>query len=138
MSAKDIFHDAVKNGLTKEGWRITHDPLLVETGGVKLYIDLAAEKVIAAEKGDRKIAVEIKSFLGTSAITEFHAALGQFINYRLALKRTYPDRILYLAVPIDTYNLFFKLPFIQLVIENQKIELIVYNPENEVIVKWKN
>lgn len=30
MSAKDIFHEAVKRGLQKEGWVITHDPLVVK------------------------------------------------------------------------------------------------------------
>ncbi|MFB2976985.1 element excision factor XisH family protein [Microseira sp. BLCC-F43] len=47
---------------------------------------MAAEKVFAAEKAGRKIAFEVKSFLNSSAITDFHSALGQFLNYRLALQ----------------------------------------------------
>lgn len=31
----------------------------------KVKIDLAAERLIAAERGEEKIAVEIKSFIGT-------------------------------------------------------------------------
>ena len=99
MAAKDIFHDAVKNALKKEGWTITHDPMYIQVGGVEMYIDLGAEKLIAAEKDGEKIAVEIKSFVGTSAIYEFHLAIGQYRNYRLALLREDPERILYLAVP---------------------------------------
>jgi hypothetical protein len=77
MAARDLFHDAVKQALLKEDWVITADPLKIKIEGVKLEIDLAAEKVLAAQKEGKKIAVEIKSFLKTSVITDFHAALGQ-------------------------------------------------------------
>jgi hypothetical protein len=137
MPAKDIFHESVKRALLNDGWTITADPLYIEFGGVDLYVDLAAEKVIAAEKNGRKIAVEIKSFVGPSLITEFHVALGQFINYRIALQAEEPERVLYLAVPVDTYNNFFTLPFVQVVITNQRIKLIVYDAKQEVIVEWR-
>jgi len=61
--AKDLFHDAVKQALLKDQWVITADPPIIKIEGVKLEIDLAAEKVFAAEKAGRKIAVEIKGFL---------------------------------------------------------------------------
>ena len=64
MSAKDVFHEAVKRALEKEGWRITHDPLQVKFEQIKVVIDLGAEELIGAERGGREIAVEIKSFLG--------------------------------------------------------------------------
>ena len=67
------------------------------------------EKVLAAEKAEQKIAIEIKSFLNTSAITDFHSALGQFLNYRLALQMSEPDRVLYLAVPVDTYETIYQI-----------------------------
>jgi len=136
MSAKDIFHDVVKKSLEREDWTITDDPLYIKTLGIELFIDLAAEKLIGAEKEDKKIAVEIKSFVSTSAVSEFHKAVGQFMNYRLALQHQEPDRILLLAIPNDTYNNFFKLPFIQVAINEYKIGLIVYDPSEEVIVKW--
>lgn len=85
MAAKDLFHDVVKQALLKEQWVVTADPLILKIDKVKLEIDLGAEKVFAAEKSGRKIAVEIKSFLNPSAITDFHSALGQFLNYRLGL-----------------------------------------------------
>ena len=65
MPAKDLFHDAVKQALLKEEWVITADPLTIKIEGVKFEIDLAAEKIFAAEKAGRKIAVEVKS-LGAS------------------------------------------------------------------------
>lgn len=52
-----------------------------------MRIDLGAEKLLAAEREGEKIAVEIKSFLSPSAITDFHLALGQFLNYRTALRK---------------------------------------------------
>jgi XisH protein len=136
VPAKDAFHDAVKSALEKEGWRITHDPFFLRVGGVEMYIDLGAEKLIAAEKNGEKIAVEIKSFLAPSNITEFHVAVGQFLNYRVALEDEEVERKLYLAVPQDVYRSFFTLPFIERVIERYQLDLIVYNPDSEAIVQW--
>ncbi len=64
-------------------------------------------------------------------------ALGQFINYRGALRRRQPERVLYLAVPLTTYKTFFQLDFPQETIEENQIKMIIYNAEKEVIVKWK-
>lgn len=136
--AKDLFHNAVKQALVKEQWVITADPLAIRIEGVKLEIDLAAEKVFAAEKLGRKIAVEIKSFLNPSTITDFHAALGQFLNYRLALQMRERDRTLYLAVPTDTFDSFFQETFIQEAIKLYQVKLIVYNPIQEVITLWND
>lgn len=86
MAAKDRFHEAVRVALQKEQWTITDDPLKLEVGGAKFEIDLGAEQLLAAERSGEKIAVEIKTFLGDSPITDYHAALGQFLNYRLALE----------------------------------------------------
>lgn len=124
--------------MIKEGWVITNDPLLIQFGGIDQYIDLGAERVIAAEKGKQKIAVEIKSFLGTSLISEFHTALGQYLNYRIALSKREPERVLYLAIPTDTYQTFFMLPFAQLAIEEYALKLLVYRVDDEVIVKWQS
>jgi XisH protein len=106
-------------------------------GGVNLSIDLAAEKLIAAEREGQKIAVEVKSFLErSSAISEFHTALGQFINYRGALRRLQPERVLYLAVPLTTYKTFFQLDFPKDMISENQLKMLVYDVEKEVIFKW--
>ena len=137
MPAKDVFHDVVKTALQKDGWTITDDPLHIRIGGVlDMYIDLGAEKVIAAEKAGRKIAVEIKSFVGSSTLSEFHLALGQFVNYRYALADTEPDRVLYLAVPLDIYEEFFTLAFIQSVLRRSQLYLLVYDVGTEEITQW--
>ena len=136
MSAKDVFHEAVKRGLEKEQWTITDDPLELGWDEVKVKIDLAAERLIAAERGEEKIAVEIKSFIGTSAISDFHTALGQFLNYRIMLEVNQPDRSLYLAVPLDTYETFFQSQFAQVAAERYQLKLVVYDPIIEEIVQW--
>lgn len=138
MAARDIYHEAVKEALIKDQWRITNDPLLLQVGGVDMYVDLGAEKLLAAEKDQQKIAVEIKSFLGPSLINDFHLALGQFLNYRLALASQDPQRRLYLAVPIETYSTFFIIPFIQSAMQQYDLALMVYNSELQEVVQWIN
>ena len=137
MPAKDLFHDAVKTGLERDGWRITADPLKVEfsdkTDG---FIDLAADKLLAAGSGERKIAVEIKSFVGRSWVEDFHQALGQFLNYRRALRRQEPERELFLAVPLETYENYFSRWLAQSAITEHQLKLLVYDAITEVIVKW--
>lgn len=76
MPSKDIYHETVKNSLIKDGWAITHDPLKLGLGKRRLYVDLGAEKLIAAQKGTAKIAVEVKSFVGASEIEDLEKALG--------------------------------------------------------------
>jgi glucose-6-phosphate 1-dehydrogenase len=135
--AKDIFHQQVKTALIKDGWIITHDPLTIRISeAVKLQIDLAAESVIAAERDTEKIAVEIKSFIGDSDISSFHTALGQYLNYCQALEEKEPNRIVYLAVPSETYQDFFQLPFIQRAIARYQVKLIIYDPKQEEILQW--
>ncbi|NER94297.1 MAG: fatty-acid oxidation protein subunit alpha [Symploca sp. SIO1B1] len=136
MSAKDIFHEAVKQALQKEQWVITDDPLKFKFGNVNFRADLGAERLIAAQRTGEKIAVEIKSFLNPSAITDFYSALGQFLSYRLALESIDPDRSLYLAVPIDAYQTFFQYEFTQIALQRYEVLIIVYDPANEVIVQW--
>lgn len=85
MSAKDVFHNAVRSTLEKDGWTITDDPLFVKvTTRSEFFIDLGAEKLLTAEKEEHQIAVEVKSFIGRSTLSEFHLAVGQFLNYKLA------------------------------------------------------
>lgn len=137
MAAKDIFHDTVKRALEKDGWLITDDPLFIRFGGIDMYIDLGAERIIAAERDEQKIAVEIKSFVGPSATTEFSMALGQFLKYQIALEENAPERKLYLAIPLDTHKTFFALELTRRLVERYKVSLIVYDPEEEVIAQWQ-
>ncbi|MCA6597544.1 MAG: XisH family protein [Pseudanabaena sp. M158S2SP1A06QC] len=136
MAAKDRFHAVVRIALEKEQWNVTDDPLRLDIGGTKFEIDLGAEQLLAAERGKEKIAVEIKTFLSDSPLTDYHAALGQFLNYRLALEIADSTRILYLAVPVGVYESFFNREFAQVSLERYQIKLIIYDIIQEVIIQW--
>ncbi len=138
MSAKDVYHNTVKAALQKEGWLITHDPLVLELSSGRLEIDLGADRLIAARKDNIQIAVEVKSFLSPSLTSDFHHALGQFLNYRVALKMKEPIRVLFLAVPIKVYHNFFSGELAQLSISEYNVKLLVFDPDREVIAQWKN
>ncbi|MBP0027493.1 XisH family protein [Roseofilum sp. Guam] len=139
MSAKDMFHDTVRIALEKDGWTITHDPLFIKlTEQFKINIDLAAEKLLTAEKDTQKVAIEIKSFVGLSTVSEFHKAVGQFLNYRVALEKINSERILYLAVPTDIYRDFFSDEFVKAVLERYEIKLLVFQVQKQEIVLWKD
>src|SRR5206468_10147810 len=99
MAAKDLYHDDVRSALIKDGWTITDDPLRLRWGKKDYYVDLGAEQIIAAELKGRRIAVEIKSFVGPSIVDDMEKALGQYLIYRSILRRRQSDRELYLAVP---------------------------------------
>jgi hypothetical protein len=134
--ARDAFHNAVRHALEKEGWQVTDDPLRLTYKKANFEIDLGAERLIAAQRAHERIAVEIKSFASGSALSEFHTALGQYLNYRQVLEDQDPTRKLFLAVPQDTFKTFFQLPFTQEAVELHKLALIVYQPSTEVIVRW--
>ena len=125
MPAKDIFHDCVKHALIKDGWIVTDDPLSLKIGKKDLFIDLAAEKMLIAEKENQKIAIEIKSFVGTSEVEDLKNALGQYVLYEKIIKRQLLDRTLYLAIRETTYNNLFREEIGQILLEEKILKLIL-------------
>lgn len=105
--AQDLYHQQVKNALVQDGWTITNDPFYILYKGTRAFADLAAEKPMAAQKGDRKIVVEIKVFGTPSPMTELERAVGQYGIYRTFLRRLSPERELFLAVANDIWQDFF-------------------------------
>ncbi len=138
MPALDLYHNAAKQALIKDGWTITHDPLHLRWGRKDMYVDLGAKRLIVAERSEQKIAVEVKSFLGLSEMQAFRDAVGQFAIYRAVLRRTYPDYVLYLAIRDLIYDSFFEEPIGQILIEDENLKLIIFDAEKEEILQWKN
>jgi XisH protein len=136
MPAKDTYHEVVRTALVKDGWRIVKDPYTIKFEEVKLYADLSAEMLFAAEQNERQIIVEVKSFLGVSLIREFESALGQYLLYRLYLSVLFPESNLYLAFSETIYETFFQQSAIQFVVDHFKLNFIVVNFSEEVIAKW--
>lgn len=134
--AKDRFHDVVRTALEKEGWQITADPFEISVDDIDFEIDLAAEQLLAAVRDEQKIAVEVKSFISPSNVSDFHTALGQFLNYRDALETIEPSRQLFFAVRSPVYESFFQRRFIVAAVQRYRLRLVVYDVAQEVIVKW--
>ena len=137
MSMRDIHGEVVKRALIKEGWTVTHDPLTLSYGGKDVYIDLGAERTIGAEKQGRKIAVEIKSFMGRSDVKDLRDAIGQYVMYRDLLAELQAERELFLAVSVDAFKTVLEPPFGRLFVERERVNLVIFDPEEEVIRKWQ-
>ncbi|MEO0458791.1 MAG: element excision factor XisH family protein [Cyanobacteria bacterium P01_A01_bin.114] len=138
MAAKDLYHDAVRNALIKDAWNITDDPFKLKIGVRELSVDLGARKLLAAQKGEQKIAVEIKSFINTSPVFDLEQALGQYILYRNILEDKEPERSLYLAIRKATYQEIFSEPIGRLVVNKNALRLLVFSANQEVIDQWIN
>ncbi|MFZ1341765.1 element excision factor XisH family protein [Thiothrix eikelboomii] len=123
MARRDKYHDVVKQGLQAEGWVITHDPYMFRTDP-RLAADLGAERLLAAERGIEKIAVEIKSFLNASQVVDLESAVGQYSLYKLLLQRQEPERLLYLAVSDYAYSDILSREVGQLAITGLKLNLM--------------
>ncbi len=134
--ARDLYHKNVRQALESDGWLITHDPYPIKIDDVGYEIDLAAEPLIAAEKDELKIAIEIKSFVGPSNVNEFHKAVGQFNDYFVALEISDPSRVLFLAIPNDVWERFFLKPIIQKSLERVRAKVLVFDPIQNKIIQW--
>lgn len=124
--ARDLYHELVKQILIEDGWTITDDPYYIRWKP-EWQIDLGAEKIIGAKKENQQIAVEVKSFQRASFSNEFHSILGQYLNYFSALKRTDPNRKLYLAVPELIWETKFQIEGVLASLEDYKVKLIIYD-----------
>lgn len=134
--AKDIYHEAVKNALIKDGWTILADSYFLRYEDAQLYADLLAEKTILAEQNNRRIVVEIKSFISPSPMKDFELALGQYILYRDILDLAQKPYAIYLAVKNTVFDSFFQRKSIQAIVKRHQIEFIVFNSEHEEVVSW--
>lgn len=136
MPAKDIYHNAVRFALVKDGWEILTEDYTLEYGGDRVFVDIAAEKVIAATRQSQKILVEVKSFLGRSFIHDLEQAVGQYVIYRDILQESELDFDLYLAITQAIYISYFQRPLAQMIVNRNQVQLLIIDAEAEVIVQW--
>jgi len=55
MPQRDMYHDAVKQALINDGWTVTHDPYVITFGERRGFVDLAAERTLAAQRAEHRI-----------------------------------------------------------------------------------
>ncbi len=134
--ARDIFHPIVRQALEKDGWRITHDPYPIGAMGRDYQVDLAAELMVAAEKDQQKVAVEVKSLIAASIAYEFHTVLGQYLNYRTFMAIQDPERIMYLAVKRSIYDSFFRDEATQLVLTTFSVNVVIIDEHTKTVDQW--
>lgn len=111
--------------------------MIIAYDDVQAFADLAAERTLAAEKAGRRIAVEIKTFQGSSPVRDFEEALGQYTFYRELLSLAGSDYLLYLAVSEETYHRVFERKALREITERSKIALLVVDLGKEEIVRWR-
>ena len=136
MPRLDKYHPHVRAALEKDGWTITHDPFPLEYDDTVMSVDLAAERILAAERGTEKIAVEVKTFSKPSLVNSFHEALGQYEMYDTVLQETDPERLVYLAAPETYYQNFLSKPLGQLIIRKKKMRLIIFDEDKMTVLQW--
>lgn len=134
MPRFDKHHEIVKTALEKDGRRILYDPFLLKYKGLRLYIDLAAERV----SGNRKIAIEVKVFGGESFVNDFEKTLGQYNLYKFVLKKAALEHKLYLAISEEIFQKFTDKPAILELVAETDVHIIVFSSEQEVILQWVN
>jgi hypothetical protein len=135
--ARDIIHNEVRTSLENDNWTITHDPYSLYLETRTLSIDLGGEKIIGAEKGPEKIAVEIKSFLKESFIYDFYEAFGQYLVYEDFLAEQDPERTLYLAVTEEVFAKKFENDNDVLrICRKYKVKILIIDAQNQIIEQW--
>lgn len=133
MPAKDNYHDAVVRSLTKSGWKITSEQVLLILAERRLWIDIRAEK----EAINRSILVEVKGFENTPSPVEYLAsAVGKYVIYTAALEWLGMSEPLYMAVPVEAYRSILSEPIGQQVRKKANLRFIVFDPFTEDIIQW--
>ena len=135
--ARDKYHYQVRDAMVKDGWTITDDPFRLTVGVKDVFMDLGAERLLAAEKDNEKIVVEVKSFPARSFLADFYSAVGKYVTYEDALLLRAPGRKLFLAVPDHIYQAeMYRDELVEAVLQHRHIQVIVVDVFKKIIVKW--
>lgn len=136
--ARDLIHEAVREALELEGWKVTDDPfsIILQEDETYFEVDLAAERKNGSPNTEKIIAIEIKSFAGASMIHAFHEALGQFLNYRAAIEEQHLNRDLFIAVSTEGWSRLNRLKFVQRRIKQFKLQFLLVDVYSKSVVTW--
>lgn len=135
MPAIDQCHYQIVRALEKEKFRVQPKPFYLKKAGRRFFADIEAEH-LDEQNRQRIIVVEAKCFFDSSSeLDELYGAIGQYLVYRNLLNEKYPDRQLYLAIPVHAYEGIFTEIGLAVATE-VGINLIVVNLAKEEIVQW--
>ncbi len=136
--ARDVIHRATRVALEKDGWTISHDPISIRYADLTTYADLGASRMFGAQRATQEIAVEAKSFIGASLTRELAMAIGQYQVYRALLEKSEPERELWLAIPREVYDDYFRRKAVQWIVAKCDLKILTINVGKEEIDRWIN
>nr|WP_283761542.1 element excision factor XisH family protein [Roseofilum halophilum] len=127
----------LKPPYNKKGGELLTIPTFISYGERFLFVDLGITgQFIGAERGNYRIAIEIKELRGKSPMVELEQAMGQYTLYRLLLAQVDPERSLYLAVSTQVYKELFQEPIGKLVIRDLPLNLLIVDVETVEVKQW--
>lgn len=133
MPAKDRYHDVVVRALQKDGWTIIAEQIALSMPARRLWIDIRAQK----EAQNALILVEVKGFeTPASAVAYLADAIGQCVLYQTILEYVGITDPLYMAVPAAAFAGILGEEIGRQAIRKAQIRVIVFDPEQEEIVRW--
>ena len=133
MPAKDRYHDVVVRALQKDGWTIIAEQIAVSIPARRLWIDIRAQK----EAQNALILVEVKGFETlASAVAYLADAIGQCVLYQAILEYVGITDPLYMAVPAAAFAGILGEEIGRQAIRKAQIRVIVFDAEQEEIVRW--
>jgi hypothetical protein len=133
---RDLYRNQVRNALLREGWRITHNALRLQRAQGETVTPNVAP-LLAAEKDERKIAVAINSFVGSSTLEDLQHIFRQLARSRVLLHSMDPDYTVYLALRQAVYHALCAAPTGPSLLKRAPCSLLVFEPRTEVIVHWR-
>lgn len=135
MPAIDQCEPQVIAALEKQGWRVTHQPLVLRLSKLELvYPDLRLEH---QESHEIVIVVEVKCFPSEAWLDEFYSVVGQYLYYREMLRAMGKNDPLFVAVPLEIFHGLFSRQVIKSVVQSIQMKLIVVDVELAEVIEWK-
>jgi hypothetical protein len=136
MPTQDMYYDAVKNALRKDGWRVTYTDFPLKSRASSHAEGRWDGPLLAAEKDERRVAVAVNSFIGRSNLTDIQQTLQPLAISRLLIHAIEPDRVLYLAIRQATYSACFPGDEGEQWLVSEPLQLLVFYPRTETILQW--
>lgn len=136
MSAIDHCEEETIRAFEKDGWQVRDKPFFIRVTDGNLRADVSFERQVN-DQLEQIVVVEIKCFSDFQRdLVEFYKAVGQYQTYRAALRLDEIPVGLFLTIPQDAYQRFEKRPEFMETLREARINYVIIDLEQEVIVQW--